>query len=167
MPQHETPSDTNSSRSLLSFQNMLRHSNLICQAVLYPLIPIWAHTSDRNHTPLSCFVSPHVCLDHSYVTSVVQLFARGSRELKMTPLTALPYNREGVEVLMGDLQVPAEEFSYGRSKIFIRNPRTVEHTFMHRWCSPVLWTSVDQAVCMSINRFPCAQLPCFLTVRCL
>ncbi|XP_055360876.1 unconventional myosin-Ib isoform X4 [Betta splendens] len=33
--------------------------------------------------------------------------------------------REGVEVLMGDTQVPAEEFSYGRSKIFIRNPRTL------------------------------------------
>ncbi|XP_061579984.1 unconventional myosin-Ib isoform X7 [Cololabis saira] len=33
--------------------------------------------------------------------------------------------REGVEVLMEDLQVPAEEFSYGRSKIFIRNPRTL------------------------------------------
>uniref|UniRef100_A0A3Q2YD77 Unconventional myosin-Ib n=2 Tax=Hippocampus comes TaxID=109280 RepID=A0A3Q2YD77_HIPCM len=33
--------------------------------------------------------------------------------------------REGVEVLMADLQVPTEEFSYGRSKIFIRNPRTL------------------------------------------
>ncbi|XP_056144822.1 unconventional myosin-Ib isoform X4 [Lampris incognitus] len=33
--------------------------------------------------------------------------------------------REGVEVLMADLQVPAEEFAYGRSKIFIRNPRTL------------------------------------------
>ncbi|CAN9497928.1 unnamed protein product [Ophioblennius macclurei] len=33
--------------------------------------------------------------------------------------------REGVEVLMADLQVPAEEYSYGRSKIFIRNPRTL------------------------------------------
>ncbi|XP_061647906.1 unconventional myosin-Ib isoform X3 [Phyllopteryx taeniolatus] len=33
--------------------------------------------------------------------------------------------RVGVEVLMADLQVPAEEFSYGRSKIFIRNPRTL------------------------------------------
>ncbi|XP_029385603.1 unconventional myosin-Ib isoform X1 [Echeneis naucrates] len=33
--------------------------------------------------------------------------------------------REGVEVLMTDLQVPADEFSYGRSKIFIRNPRTL------------------------------------------
>ncbi|XP_054887367.1 unconventional myosin-Ib isoform X3 [Poeciliopsis prolifica] len=33
--------------------------------------------------------------------------------------------RQGVEVLMTDLQVPAEEFSYGRSKIFIRNPRTL------------------------------------------
>ncbi|XP_077435970.1 unconventional myosin-Ib isoform X3 [Vanacampus margaritifer] len=33
--------------------------------------------------------------------------------------------REGVEVLMSDLQVPTEEFSYGRSKIFIRNPRTL------------------------------------------
>ncbi|KAG7260889.1 hypothetical protein CRUP_005107 [Coryphaenoides rupestris] len=32
--------------------------------------------------------------------------------------------REGVEVLMADLQVPTEEFAYGRSKIFIRNPRT-------------------------------------------
>ncbi|XP_031714132.1 unconventional myosin-Ib isoform X3 [Anarrhichthys ocellatus] len=33
--------------------------------------------------------------------------------------------RKGVEVLMADLQVPTEEFSYGRSKIFIRNPRTL------------------------------------------
>ncbi|XP_043105255.1 unconventional myosin-Ib isoform X6 [Puntigrus tetrazona] len=33
--------------------------------------------------------------------------------------------REGVEVLLKDLQVPAEEFAYGRSKIFIRNPRTL------------------------------------------
>ncbi|XP_068184701.1 unconventional myosin-Ib isoform X6 [Antennarius striatus] len=33
--------------------------------------------------------------------------------------------REGVEVLMGDLQIPTEEYSYGRSKIFIRNPRTL------------------------------------------
>ncbi|XP_015251823.1 PREDICTED: unconventional myosin-Ib isoform X3 [Cyprinodon variegatus] len=33
--------------------------------------------------------------------------------------------RQGVEVLMTDLQVPAEEFAYGRSKIFIRNPRTL------------------------------------------
>ncbi|XP_067264645.1 unconventional myosin-Ib isoform X2 [Chanodichthys erythropterus] len=33
--------------------------------------------------------------------------------------------REGVEVLLTDLQVPAEEFAYGRSKIFIRNPRTL------------------------------------------
>uniref|UniRef100_A0A8D2ZXH8 Unconventional myosin-Ib n=1 Tax=Scophthalmus maximus TaxID=52904 RepID=A0A8D2ZXH8_SCOMX len=33
--------------------------------------------------------------------------------------------REGVEVLMTDLQVPADEFAYGRSKIFIGNPRTL------------------------------------------
>ncbi|XP_010790527.1 unconventional myosin-Ib isoform X3 [Notothenia coriiceps] len=33
--------------------------------------------------------------------------------------------REGVEVLMADLTVPTEEFSYGRSKVFIRNPRTL------------------------------------------
>ncbi|XP_068428293.1 unconventional myosin-Ib isoform X3 [Clinocottus analis] len=33
--------------------------------------------------------------------------------------------REGVEVLMAGLEVPAEEFSYGRSKIFIRNPRSL------------------------------------------
>ncbi|XP_033990099.1 unconventional myosin-Ib isoform X2 [Trematomus bernacchii] len=33
--------------------------------------------------------------------------------------------REGVEVLMADLTVPAEEFSFGRSKVFIRNPRTL------------------------------------------
>ncbi|XP_042619205.1 unconventional myosin-Ib isoform X6 [Cyprinus carpio] len=33
--------------------------------------------------------------------------------------------RGGVEVLLTDLQVPAEEFAYGRSKIFIRNPRTL------------------------------------------
>ncbi|XP_046902037.1 unconventional myosin-Ib isoform X3 [Hypomesus transpacificus] len=33
--------------------------------------------------------------------------------------------REGVEVLMTDLQISTEEFAYGRSKIFIRNPRTL------------------------------------------
>uniref|UniRef100_A0A8C4ZTX9 Myosin IB n=1 Tax=Gadus morhua TaxID=8049 RepID=A0A8C4ZTX9_GADMO len=33
--------------------------------------------------------------------------------------------REGVEVLMADLQVSTEEFAYGNSKIFIRNPRTL------------------------------------------
>ncbi|XP_039539480.1 unconventional myosin-Ib isoform X6 [Pimephales promelas] len=33
--------------------------------------------------------------------------------------------REGVKVLLTGLQVNAEEFAYGRSKIFIRNPRTL------------------------------------------
>ncbi|KAK2905328.1 hypothetical protein Q8A67_007127 [Cirrhinus molitorella] len=33
--------------------------------------------------------------------------------------------REGVEVLLKSLQVPAEEFAYGRSKVFIRNPKTL------------------------------------------
>ncbi|XP_072117755.1 unconventional myosin-Ib isoform X2 [Mobula birostris] len=33
--------------------------------------------------------------------------------------------RDGVEVLLTELQIPPEEFSYGRSKIFIRNPRTL------------------------------------------
>ncbi|XP_053352180.1 unconventional myosin-Ib isoform X2 [Clarias gariepinus] len=33
--------------------------------------------------------------------------------------------REGVEVLLKNLEVPEEEFSYGRSKVFIRNPRTL------------------------------------------
>ncbi|KAI4896560.1 hypothetical protein NFI96_007802, partial [Prochilodus magdalenae] len=33
--------------------------------------------------------------------------------------------RAGVEVLLKDLEVPQDEFSYGRSKIFIRNPRTL------------------------------------------
>ncbi|XP_066544422.1 unconventional myosin-Ib isoform X3 [Amia ocellicauda] len=33
--------------------------------------------------------------------------------------------RDGVEVLLKDLQIPVEEYSYGRSKIFIRNPRTL------------------------------------------
>ncbi|XP_018412721.1 PREDICTED: unconventional myosin-Ib isoform X3 [Nanorana parkeri] len=33
--------------------------------------------------------------------------------------------RVGVEVLLNDLQIPKEEFSFGRSKIFIRNPRTL------------------------------------------
>lgn len=46
----------------------------------------------------------------------------------MTHVTLLTSHREGVEVLMADLQVPTDEFSYGRSKIFIRNPRTVENT---------------------------------------
>ncbi|XP_045062628.1 unconventional myosin-Ib-like isoform X3 [Coregonus clupeaformis] len=33
--------------------------------------------------------------------------------------------RDGVEVLLTDCSVPSEEFAYGRSKIFIRNPRTL------------------------------------------
>uniref|UniRef100_A0A3B4FDS8 Unconventional myosin-Ib n=1 Tax=Pundamilia nyererei TaxID=303518 RepID=A0A3B4FDS8_9CICH len=37
---------------------------------------------------------------------------------------------EGVEVLMADLQIPTEEISYGRSKIFIRNPRTLQLFFL-------------------------------------
>lgn len=36
----------------------------------------------------------------------------------------LPF-RIGVEVLFNELEVPEEEYSLGRSKIFIRNPRTV------------------------------------------
>lgn len=43
----------------------------------------------------------------------------------MTLVTPVALHREGVEVLMTDLQVPTDEFSYGHSKIFIRNPRTV------------------------------------------
>ncbi|XP_032619227.1 unconventional myosin-Ib isoform X3 [Chelonoidis abingdonii] len=33
--------------------------------------------------------------------------------------------RAGVEVLFNELEVPEEEYSFGRSKIFIRNPRTL------------------------------------------
>uniref|UniRef100_A0A8C8S7E3 Unconventional myosin-Ib n=1 Tax=Pelusios castaneus TaxID=367368 RepID=A0A8C8S7E3_9SAUR len=33
--------------------------------------------------------------------------------------------RAGVEVLFNELEIPVEEYSYGRSKIFIRNPRTL------------------------------------------
>ncbi|XP_060785851.1 unconventional myosin-Ib isoform X2 [Neoarius graeffei] len=33
--------------------------------------------------------------------------------------------RKGVEVLLKNLEVPEEEFAYGRSKIFIRNPKTL------------------------------------------
>uniref|UniRef100_A0A803YBX0 Myosin IB n=1 Tax=Meleagris gallopavo TaxID=9103 RepID=A0A803YBX0_MELGA len=33
--------------------------------------------------------------------------------------------RTGVEVLFNELEIPEEEFSFGRSKIFIRNPRTL------------------------------------------
>lgn len=33
--------------------------------------------------------------------------------------------RAGVEVLFNELETPVEEYSFGRSKIFIRNPRTV------------------------------------------
>lgn len=51
--------------------------------------------------------------------------------LWMTHVTLLAPHREGVEVLMADLQVPTDEFAYGRSKIFIRNPRTVENTDKH------------------------------------
>nr|XP_014344592.1 PREDICTED: unconventional myosin-Ib [Latimeria chalumnae] len=34
-------------------------------------------------------------------------------------------SRNGVEILMNELEMPQEEYSYGRSKIFIRNPRTL------------------------------------------
>lgn len=56
--------------------------------------------------------------------------------LWMTHVTLLASHREGVEVLMADLQVLTDELSYGRSKIFIRNPRTVENTdkaALHPW----------------------------------
>ncbi|XP_013367673.1 PREDICTED: unconventional myosin-Ib isoform X4 [Chinchilla lanigera] len=33
--------------------------------------------------------------------------------------------RSGVEVLFNEVQIPMEEYSFGRSKIFIRNPRTL------------------------------------------
>ncbi|GAB1284942.1 Unconventional myosin-Ib [Apodemus speciosus] len=33
--------------------------------------------------------------------------------------------RSGVEVLFNELEIPTEEYSFGRSKIFIRNPRTL------------------------------------------
>ncbi|KAM4698418.1 unconventional myosin-Ib isoform 3-T3 [Rhinophrynus dorsalis] len=33
--------------------------------------------------------------------------------------------RDGIEVLLNDLEIPQEEVSFGRSKIFIRNPRTL------------------------------------------
>uniref|UniRef100_A0A674IDJ4 Myosin IB n=1 Tax=Terrapene triunguis TaxID=2587831 RepID=A0A674IDJ4_9SAUR len=33
--------------------------------------------------------------------------------------------RAGVEVLFNELEIPKEEYSFGRSKIFIRNPRTL------------------------------------------
>ncbi|KFO27982.1 Myosin-Ib [Fukomys damarensis] len=33
--------------------------------------------------------------------------------------------RSGVEVLFNELEIPMEEYSFGRSKIFIRNPRTL------------------------------------------
>uniref|UniRef100_A0A2K6PHK8 Unconventional myosin-Ib n=1 Tax=Rhinopithecus roxellana TaxID=61622 RepID=A0A2K6PHK8_RHIRO len=33
--------------------------------------------------------------------------------------------RSGVEVLFNELEIPVEEYSFGRSKIFIRNPRTL------------------------------------------
>uniref|UniRef100_A0A7M4EXH8 Myosin IB n=1 Tax=Crocodylus porosus TaxID=8502 RepID=A0A7M4EXH8_CROPO len=33
--------------------------------------------------------------------------------------------RDGVKVLFNDLEIPEEEYSFGRSKIFIRNPRTL------------------------------------------
>lgn len=65
-------------------------------------------------------------------------------------MTFLTSHREGVEVLMADLQIPTEEISYGRSKIFIRNPRTVKSTL-----SPgeafIFWTAA---------RYSC-RLGCF------
>uniref|UniRef100_A0A8C2MNR4 Unconventional myosin-Ib n=1 Tax=Cricetulus griseus TaxID=10029 RepID=A0A8C2MNR4_CRIGR len=33
--------------------------------------------------------------------------------------------RSGVEILFNELEIPTEEYSFGRSKIFIRNPRTL------------------------------------------
>lgn len=50
----------------------------------------------------------------------------------MRGVTHVALYREGVEVLMTDLQVPTDEFSYGQSKIFIRNPRTVLKTGMRQ-----------------------------------
>lgn len=46
---------------------------------------------------------------------------------------------------MDDLQVPTDEFSYGRSKIFIRNPRTVNGTRS----KPFLFPACPAALCVS------------------
>lgn len=57
--------------------------------------------------------------------------------------------RQGVEVLMDDLQVPTDEFSYGRSKIFIRNPRTVNGTKSEFFFLGVAAADVGSAVSSS------------------
>lgn len=80
----------------------------------------------------------------------------------MTHVTFLAHRRKGVEVLMDDLQVSTDEFSYGRSKIFIRNPRTVQEKKyklpLCRWSWVLIAFNVGSGVPGS---------PLFLTVRCL
>lgn len=72
----------------------------------------------------------------------------------MTHVTPLALRRNGVEVLMTDLQVPTDEFAYGHSKIFIRNPRTVQIRLGTTHFSSSLWPF-------------CIQKNSFLTETCL
>uniref|UniRef100_A0A8V0YGA6 Myosin IB n=1 Tax=Gallus gallus TaxID=9031 RepID=A0A8V0YGA6_CHICK len=46
--------------------------------------------------------------------------------------------RAGVEVLFNELEIPEEEFSFGRSKIFIRNPRTQQKKYQKIRSSAVI-----------------------------
>lgn len=63
---------------------------------------VWCHGESDSviSAPISCF---------------------GNSERSLFPL----FCRAGVEVLFNELEIPVEEYSFGRSKIFIRNPRTV------------------------------------------
>lgn len=88
-----------------------------------------------------------LCLHCVTIYSSLQLFCQ---DALIDPCGFL--FRDGVEVLMTDLQVPSEEFSYGRSKIFIRNPRTVNtiskshKAFFSRSVRHLLRAVMDQAV---------------------
>lgn len=50
-----------------------------------------------------------------------------------TPPAALPICpcREGVEKVLGSLTLSSEELAYGKTKIFIRSPKTVSQSVLH------------------------------------
>lgn len=48
---------------------------------------------------------------------------------------------EGVSYLIRDLPIPSGEFAFGRTKVFVRSPRTVSQSFRYRYSRPGLYKS--------------------------
>lgn len=70
-------------------------------------------------TPMSCFPLESVLIVNLACLRGVAFI------IILIECNLIVFLRAGVEVLFNELEIPEEEYSLGRSKIFIRNPRTV------------------------------------------